>query len=226
MRPPCLLCGGRIGMPVSDERPALCCEACRQQLPWYTAARCPQCAMPSPQGLHCGSCLQHPPAFDATMVAFRYAYPLNQCLQRFKYHQSLPVGAWLISEWLAVVAPPMQQFDVVMAMPMHASRLRARGFQHAALLAEHVSAAWQTPVANQLCERVKATPLLEGLSVTDRAKSLRGAFSCHGQLHGQHVLMVDDVMTTGASMHALAAVVKRAGAQRVTALVLARTLKD
>lgn len=226
LRPPCLLCGGAVEYNIASHHLTDCCEACRQQLPWLDTARCPQCALPTHHGSHCGQCLQHVPAFDQTLVTFRYAFPLDHVIQRFKYHQSLALGAWLMRESLAVLSPPQPKSSMVIPMPMHPSRLRLRGFQHAAVLAKQLADSWQLPYSDQHCQRIKDTPLLEGLRLTERVQRLRSAFDCPRRLDGQHVLMVDDVMTTGASMHALAKALKQAGARHVTALVLARTLKD
>ena len=204
------------------------CDDCAAGLPWYASSRCPQCALPSLNGDYCGICLQHPPAFDQTLAPFRYAYPLDRLLQQFKYHQQLPIGK-LLAEAVLPVLPPLLNAnipDVMIAMPMHAQRVRQRGFNHALELAKHLQQALKIPLDIEACTRVLDTPSQAGMDMKTRIRNLRGAFATQKQWQGKHVLIVDDVMTTGASMHALAKVLKQAGAGQVSALVFARTLKS
>lgn len=116
--------------------------------------------------------------------------------------------------------------DVMVAMPMHLDRVRQRGFNHALELAKHLQPALDIPLEIAGCTRILDTPSQAGMDMKTRTRNLRGAFASKTQWHGKHVLVVDDVMTTGASMHALAKVLKQTGASRITALVVARTLKS
>ena len=124
---------------------------------------------------------------------------------------------------------PLLQADkpeVMVVMPMHPSRVRQRGFNHALELARYLQPALQIPLDITGCTRVLDTPSQAGMDMKTRTRNLRGAFASQTQWQGKHVLIVDDVMTTGASMHALAKVLKQAGAGHITALVVARTLKS
>jgi ComF family protein len=223
---PCPLCAAPA-QPQPSLLLAPLCTDCASALPWYLSARCPQCALPTTAGAYCGVCLQHPPAFDRTLAPLRYAYPLDRLLQRFKYHQQLPLGKLLAQTMLpqltalAVAERP----EVMLAMPMHPHRVRQRGFNHALELARQLQPAWQIPLVMDGCARILDTQSQAGMDMKTRTRNLRGAFATPLQWQGKHVLIVDDVMTTGASMHALAKVLKRAGAGRITALVIARTLK-
>lgn len=224
-RLPCTLCDA----PATANRGySILCAHCVALLPWYTAPRCPQCALPNVSGTLCGICLQHSPAFDHTLTAFRYAYPLDRLLHQFKYHQQLSLGHLLATSLLDHLPtfPGQEQPHILMAMPMHPNRVRERGFNHALELAKQVHRHWQIPLEIHGCTRVIDTPTQAGMDMKTRTRSLRGAFTTQSQWHGKHVVVVDDVMTTGASMHAVAKVLKNAGAKRVTALVLARTLKS
>lgn len=196
-------------------------------LPWYAQPRCPQCALPTTRGEVCGRCLQHPFAFDHTVTRFRYAFPLDRLLHQFKYHQQLAWGAVLSASLLPLRADCTWAggHSVLLAMPMHRHRLQQRGFNHALALAEPLATAWQMPLLREACIRRLDTPSQAGLDMKTRLRNLRQAFAMQQSLHGLHVVLVDDVMTTGASLHALAQACKQAGAARVTALVLARTLK-
>lgn len=221
---PCLLCG----IPAAKSlRITALCTHCADILPWYTAASCPQCGLPTPSGLHCGVCLQHPPAFDRTLAPFRYDYPLDRLLHQFKYRQQLPIGKVLaeaaypyLRDQLGTRVP-----DVILAMPMHPHRLQLRGFNHALELATLMQRKLRIPLDMHGCQRIVDTPSQAGMDLKTRTRSLRGAFYSQRAWQGKHVLIVDDVMTTAASMQAVASVLKQAGAGQVTALVIARTLK-
>jgi ComF family protein len=219
---PCTLCDAPAT--ASTSTPLTLCNHCFDLLPWYTSPRCPKCALPTSSGEHCGICLQHAPAFDRTLTSFRYAYPLNRLLHQFKYHQQLPVGH-LLANSLITQLPKIAQPQVVMAMPMHINRVKQRGFNHALELAKQVHHHCGIALDIESCVRVIDTPTQAGMDMKTRTRNLRGAFATHKSWQGQHVMIVDDVMTTGASMHAVARVLKQAGATQVTALVLARTLK-
>lgn len=217
---PCLLCGATC----LTGQPQLC-QPCLHELPWHTNPHCPQCALATTHGAHCGQCLQHRPAFDQTFAILRYAYPLDRLLQQFKYQQRLDCGQVLIESLLQQWPHAPVTADVALAMPMHLNRLKLRGFNHAAQLATALARYWQLAYAPASVQRIKDTAPQAGLDMQIRTRSLRGAFVSQAW-QGQHVMIVDDVMTTGASMHALAHVIKKAGASRVSAVVLARTLKS
>lgn len=176
----------------------------------------------------CGACLQHAPAFDHTLAVFRYAYPLDRMLHQFKYHQQLAWGhLFADAMWPRLTGGTANaQPDVLMPVPMHVNRLRQRGFNHALELAKEISRHWPCQLETEGCQRLIDTPTQAGMDMQTRTRNLRGAFATEQLWTGRHVLLVDDVMTTGASMHAVAKRLKQSGASRVTALVLARTLKD
>lgn len=224
---PCALCDAPA---ITNQHPTdiLLCANCLALLPWYTTARCPQCALPNASGTLCGICLQHTPAFDRTISVFRYAYPLDRLLHQFKYHQQLAWGALLANALLKQLPdlPVTERPDVLIAMPMHVNRIKQRGFNHALELAKAIHQAWHIPLEIEGCIRVIDTPTQAGMDMKTRTRNLRGAFKSQPSWQGKHVMVVDDVMTTGASMHAVANVLKQAGAAKVTALVLARTLKS
>ncbi len=116
--------------------------------------------------------------------------------------------------------------DIMIAMPMHIHRIRQRGFNHALELAKHLHHSLGIPLDIHGCTRIVDTPSQTGMDMKTRTRNLRNAFASSRHWQGQHVLVIDDVMTTGASMHAVSKVLKQAGAGRVTALVFARTLKN
>jgi len=204
------------------------CAHCIATLPWYTSPHCPQCALPTVSSTLCGLCLQHAPAFDRTLTPFRYAYPLDRLLHQFKYHQQLSLCNLLANSLLTQLTTlaATERPQLIMAMPMHLNRVKERGFNHALELAKQVHQHSDIALEIEGCIRVLDTPTQAGMDMKTRTRNLRGAFATHKPWQGQHVMIVDDVMTTGASMHAVARVLKQAGATQITALVLARTLKS
>lgn len=134
-------------------------------------------------------------------------------------------GQVLIEAACTVWPQPPCAVDLLLAMPMHPHRLQQRGFNHAQQFATQLARHWQIPCIRDGVLRIRDSGPQAGLSKRARTRSLRGAFACTQSWQGLHVMLVDDVMTTGASMQALAQSVKQAGARDISALVLARTLK-
>ena len=213
---PCLLCGARV-------MGALLCPGCEAELPRLTGALCPVCALPTPLGEVCGSCLQHPPAFDATRAAFRYAFPLDALVQKLKYSGELALADFLAAR-LAAALQDAPRPDLIIPMPLHRNRLRERGFNQAAEIARRLAARLDIPLALTACRRIKDPVPQAGLPLKARRKNIRGAFSCDADLTGRRVVLLDDVMTSGASLDELAKVVRKSGAVGIQVWVLARTL--
>lgn len=213
----CLLCGDRAGA-------VALCAPCRHDLPWQTGPSCPVCALPTPGGEVCGACLKHPPAFDRTLAALQYHFPLDALLRRYKY-AGLLAAADLLGSLLAAQVATDQRPDLLIPMPLHPQRMQERGFNQALEIARSVSRHLGIPLATQACARTRHTPPQAGLTLLARRKNLRGAFECVEDLSGKHIALLDDVMTTGASLDALAQCVKQAGADQVQCWVVARTLR-
>ncbi len=199
------------------------CAGCLDDLPWHGEPQCPRCAIPSPGNQVCGACLRHPPSFDRTRAALAYAYPLDRLIPRLKYHGRLAIAPAL-GECLAQSVALDDRPDVLVAMPLHARRIRERGFNHATEIAREVSRQLGIPLDTRSCQRIRDTPPQMKLKHDARRRNVRGAFRCTGDIRGQHVALIDDVMTTGTSLDELAATLKRAGARQVTCWVAARTL--
>lgn len=214
----CILCG--IG---SGCHPL--CAACNADLPKSTSPCCPVCALPTPQYAICGTCLQHPPAFDATVAAFSYAFPADALLRAFKYREQLQI-ATLVADNLVPALAMRPRPDLVIPMPLHPQRLRERGFNQAAEIARHVGNALTIPLAPNAVLRVRHTDPQARLPLDKRKKNIRGAFAATQDLSGKKVAIVDDVMTSGASLDELAKTLKAAGAVSVECWIAARTPKD
>lgn len=213
--PACLLCSARSTRSL--------CPGCLAELPWHRQPQCPQCAIPTPDGQRCGACLKHPPAFDRTHAALAYAFPLDQMIPRLKYHGQLAIAP-VLGECLAEAASAAPRPDRLIAMPLHASRIRERGFNHATEIARVVAKRLALPLDTRSARRIRDTPPQMGLKHQARRRNVRGAFACSDDVRGQCIALIDDVMTTGTSLDELAATLKQAGAREVTCWVVARTL--
>lgn len=213
---PCLLCGG-------DSHAGLCCAACDAELPRLIATHCPICALPTLAGEICGQCLKQPPPFDHTVAAFSYDFPLDKMVQALKFRERLVLVNYLAD---AVAQQVHTRVDSLVALPLHPTRLRERGFNQSLLLARRIGHRLSIPLLADACERVRNTPPQSSLPWKERDKNMRLAFTCKptADVRGKHIAIVDDVMTTGASVGELARALKQAGASEVSAWVVARTL--
>lgn len=176
--------------------------------------------MPEPR--ECADCLRDPPAFDDVISAFDYRFPVDRLVRRFKSSADLAVGAYL-GMALARAVEAAARPDVVLASPASVARIRERGFNPALVLARHAARRLGLRIDARALAKVRHTPPQAGLGREDRQRNLAGAFALRGRVAGMHVAVVDDVMTTGATLAALASVLKEAGARRVSGWVAART---
>ncbi len=215
----CQLCGTRTG--------ASLCGGCERDLPVRSQAGCPRCAAHSPARLLCGECLADPPAFDETVAAFSYAFPLDRLLQSFKFNENLSLTSLFSAALLAAVqrhhaGTGIALPDRIIALPLARKRLAERGFNQSALIAEWVARNLQVPYASRGLLKVRDTPPQAGLNRVARLKNVRNTFDCGESLTGLRIAVVDDVMTTGATLSEAASVLRKAGATFVSAWVLAR----
>lgn len=211
---PCLLCG-------AASRDGIWCKPCEGALPYLAAAHCPVCALPTPEGSTCGRCLRRPPQFDRTVAVFAYAFPVDRLVRALKFDEQLQ----LVPQLAGRLAQRVEvRPDCVVAMPLHPARLRERGFNQSLELARRVAGKLDLPLLERACQRVRDTPPQSALPWKERGKNVRKAFACTEDLSGKHVAVVDDVMTSGASINELARALRQAGAREVSAWVVARTL--
>ena len=212
----CHLCAA----PAGD---ALLCAACATSLPALAMPRYPCCALPTLGGSLCGACLRRAPAFDATVAAFVYAFPVDELIQSLKYRGRLALAEWA-ADALCASLTAQSSPDLLLAMPLSRARQRERGYNQALEIARLVARQTRVPLLPSAVTRIKDAPPQATLPWKERAKNIRGAFACAHDLHGKTVAVVDDVMTTGASLDELACTLKRAGAARVENWIVARTL--
>lgn len=206
----------------------LVCTACCEGLQRIENA-CPLCALPGPggpRGAPCGACLARPPPFAAAFAAFAYAFPLDRLLQAFKYGGRLAHAEFFATALCAKVAQrpaAMPWPDALVALPLAQSRQRERGFDQAAEIARRVARLTGLPMLSGL-RRTRDTPAQAALPWKERARNVRNAFAAGPAFAGRRVAIVDDVMTTGATLASAANALLRAGASGVEAWAVARTL--
>ncbi len=193
--------------------------------------RCEFCAIPvGPVDARCGQCLAQRPAYDSTTVACDYMAPLDQLVLSLKFGQRLPVAAALANLLAASVkktVPPPEIPDLFIPVPLSRERLAERGFNQALEIARPLAKALNRPISPNLLHRVRHTTAQSLLHPDQRHENIMHAFSPNrrykDKIVGQHIGVVDDVMTTGATLHEIAACLKRHGAGRVSNFVFART---
>jgi ComF family protein len=211
----CFLCRGTA-------RETLCAE-CDADLPRLAppgAMRlCPRCALPSPAGAVCGRCLANPPHYDATIAALEYRFPADALVHALKFRGELALAP-LLGGLLLEGIPAAEEIDCVIPVPLSTARLRERGYNQAVEIARHL---FPAKVDLAACVRPGDTAPQTGLDLDERRHNVRGAFRCTRPLDSARIAVVDDVMTTGATLDEIARVLKKAGAARVVNWVAVRT---
>ena len=213
--PRCLVCADP-GLPGRD-----LCGACSAGLPWQRLA-CRRCALPlvaGEAGAVCGACLRARSPLQEVRAALAYQAPVDGLLLRFKFHRDLAAGR-LLSRLMLDALHDAERPQAIVPVPLHLSRLRQRGYDQAWELAHPLARGLRLPLLRGLLRRQATSPQSE-LDATARRRNLRGAFVATGRLPA-HVVLLDDVMTTGATLHAAAIALRRVGVQRVDAWVCAR----
>ena len=192
--------------------------------------RCPTCALPLPAHLaQCRACKLQPPAWDRALAAVDYDYPWDRLIVDFKFREN-PAWARHFAELMRAapwIEPALEQADWVIPMPLSSARLKSRGFNQSQLLARQLSPA---KTRTDLLLRIHDTPAQSTLPRHERLRNVANAFAVeplhHHALAGKKLVIVDDVMTSGASLTAAARTLRAAGATHITAMVLARTPSD
>lgn len=224
LKPHCFLC-----ITNQTQKHGLCRD-CLNDLTWAPASSCPQCGLIS-DGSLCGNCISSPPDFAATYAVFLYVYPIDAMIHRYKYGESLSLSqsfGQLINEKIRLINN-LDTIDLIIPMPMHPTRLKERGFNQALEIAKVLDSLLCTNKTQKLdyksVIRQTLTPPQANLPLKDRVKNIKGAFKINKDLTGKRIAIVDDVMTTGASLNELAKTLKQAGATHVECWVIARTLQ-
>ncbi|MFM8467446.1 MAG: ComF family protein [Oxalobacteraceae bacterium] len=217
----CQMCG------ISNS--AALCDACVIRLVDTRASRCTQCGLTlmssAPTETICGACQSEPPAFDQTLVVTDYAPPIDSLVQDLKFRAQLPLASAFGHMLIRAAGASFQAADVLLPVPLSRERLAQRGFNQAVEIARPLARAWHKPLIIDSCVRTRDTSAQAALSLTQRRVNMRGAFAVRDRrvIDHRHIVVIDDVMTTGHTLRELAACLKRHGAARVSNLVLART---
>ena len=202
------------------------CEACVAEFA-QPVFRCPTCALPLNGRMHpCGECQRHPPPWDSCLAAVHYAYPWSRLMVEFKFREQTAWATTFATLMRATpwIEPALENADLLIPLPLSDQRLRERGFNQTLLLARALS---PDKVDARLLLRTRNTPAQHTLSRKDRLANMRLAFAVEPlrreALHGKRVVLLDDVMTSGATLRAAADVLRQAGASHLTTMVFART---
>ena len=196
------------------------CPGCREDLPWITAA-CRRCGLPlANRAGECAGCLREPPPFERTRALWTYSDGIDTLIRAFKLAEDFSAGRLLTG----LAADALSRANVpcagpLLPMPLHRARYRQRGFNQSRLIADWLG----PPVRADLIERRRHTPAQRGLDAAARRRNLQHAFA-RRKPPPRAVTLVDDVLTTGASLAALAHCLRAGGTERIEVLVLARAI--
>ena len=211
----CLLCD-QPGMGDID-----LCEACWRELPRNRLA-CSHCALPlSAPALACAFCIKHAPPFQATVAPLQYQAPLSTLIPRLKFHHDLAAGR-LLAELFCRNTLDCDIPDALVPVPLHSARLRKRGFDQALELAKMIAKQKSILLRSDLLSRSRNTAAQSYLDASQRRNNLRNAFVVDKRSVPKHIALVDDVMTTGATVRECTNVLLKAGVERVDIWVIAR----
>lgn len=212
----CLLCG-------ATAHSSSLCDACHTSLPRHDMPACPSCALPTIDGNLCGHCLKKAPHFARTLAAFSYGFPVDALIQALKYGSNL-AAAGPLAQPLAQRALTQALPDLLIPMPLHPARLKERGFNQSVEIAKILARKLDIPVAPDACAKVRDTAPQASLPLKERSSNVKGAFACSIDLSGKRIALVDDVMTSGATLNELAKTLEKQGAAEINAWVVARAL--
>ncbi len=202
------------------------CNTCHEFLTPILFA-CTYCALPLPEGrfLTCGQCIQKKPYFDETTAPYAFEEPLRTLLHEFKYHRGLYLRSFLAKLIINNLPPHAFDTECLIPVPMHAEKLRQRGFNQAAELAKYIGKALNIPCHLQACEKIIHTPPQAGLNASQRHRNLSNAFQTKA-LPYKRVTLVDDLLTTGSTANELAKTLKKQGVEHVSVWCCARVADE
>ncbi len=213
-----MLCGASTNQDI--------CEPCYDHLPQLPVNHCPVCWWPVPTAEICGACLKKPPAFTRTIAAVRYTFPIDALIHSLKYQANLAIAPILANLLIAKLKAIHEKPDIIIPMPLHPIRLRERGFNQAMEISRYLARQLGIVLLPDSCSRIRHTPPQTELPWRDRQRNIRKAFSCKIDASGKHIALVDDVMTTGATLNELATILRQQGAVEISNWVIARTLPE
>lgn len=212
----CFLCGVKTG---GGE---ILCAGCYNDLP-INRDCCTQCGAATSGNRLCGACIRNPPSVDRTITPYRYSYPVDGLIKKFKYDQKIMAATPLIACLLDRIRNEASQLpEALLPVPLHKNRLYRRGYNQAQEICRVISHHLHIPIDNKSAVRSRPTPEQYRLTADQRRSNVRGAFRVQPRILYESVAIVDDVITTAATANELAKTLKRAGAKRVELWALAR----
>lgn len=201
------------------------CHRCTRLFPWNRTI-CECCGQPVvfelPAGVLCAACQNRLPAYAKARSLFHYAFPIDTALKAMKFRGQLMYAPAFASLLATLLKDEFPEFDLLVAVPLHRWRHISRGFNQSAELCKELEVRTGLPQF-QATKRIRATRTQSGLTLARRKKNVQGAFSVGGNLRGRYPLVIDDVITTGATCEHLALALLAAGAEKVGVLTVARS---
>lgn len=224
----CILCRQTVGADAVMRNIELCAD-CFEILP-FNQPCCTQCALPLAEdintGVLCGRCISKPPWFDYCYSLFRYEEEIIHLVHQLKFGEKISysrtIGELLLSRLQAEIQRTKQKPECLLPVPLYKTRLRQRGFNQSIEIARIVSRKMGIPIEYDIVKRQRSTVTQTGLNAKQRRKNIRKAFSVAAEIKYKHVLIVDDVVTTGATVNELAGLLKKNKVERVGVLSIAR----
>lgn len=220
----CLLCRAdfkRVSNPASD----MLCQGCWQDLPWNTEA-CTTCALPMPQTVdECADCLTNQTYYSHIHCPLRYEFPADVLIKNYKYRSMryyLPLLEDIIKATLFANTPLLERLDAVIGVPQDPKRAKERPYHVASKLAQSISNISGLPLLTDRLIKIKSSPAQASLEKAQRLSNLRRCFEIRGEIP-QRILLIDDVVTTGATAETLASLLRDNGADQIEVWALART---
>lgn len=205
------------------------CADCYQALP-HNSSCCMRCALPLPDdinnGVLCGRCIQKLPAFDYGYSLFRYEGDIVSLVHQLKFSEKIScartIGEMLLARLERELLPDQGRPDCLLPVVLHKARLRQRGFNQSIEIARVIAKKLGIPIDYETVVRQRSTVSQTGLNAQQRRKNIKGAFSVVTEIDYKHVLIIDDVVTTGSTVNELARVLKKNKVERVGVLSIAR----
>lgn len=199
------------------------CSACYESLPRLPTNHCSLCLLPSRDSRICGACLANHPCWSRAVAALQYAFPVDALIRTLKYRGDLTLAP-VLAELLIARLTPFPLPDGIIPVPLHSNRLKERGFNQATEIGRHLSRQMGVPLLPHACIRIKDTLSQTELSWNKRRGNIRNAFACTTRFAQQHVAILDDVMTSGATLNELARMIRKQGANEISVWVITRAM--
>ncbi len=227
----CVYCHKFVG----DDRILIFCQSCWSTMPLISESVCPRCGTPysshsvlqyAPEFL-CGDCRTAPPFFDRACAAASYEGVIKEAIHQFKFHQKTGLGKPLAQALISRIPTSLDisQYQAILPVPLHKTRQRQRGYNQSAILARHLARHYGLRVLGHKLLRTRPTNAQAQMKGRkERQENVKNAFSVRSPevIRDQNLILIDDVLTTGATMNECAKVLKQAGAASILVLTLSR----